>query len=107
MNAYRRLHHYARADYDAVWRQVFGMLARHARVPKLERIVVTVEQTCRRPPLPDPGATYPTVKAAIDGLVDARVISDDTGAQIAAVVFVAPERGEVDRLRLLIDEVSS
>lgn len=104
MNQYRRLHHFARAEYDASWRSTFGWLARQARIPRLDAVVVTVAQTCRRKPLPDVGANYPTAKAAIDGLVDARVIPDDDPAHLHAITFVAPELGDVDRFLLIVEE---
>lgn len=104
MNAYRRLHFRERAIYDAAWRSTFGWLARAAKVPPLAAVTVTVAQTCRRPPLPDVGASFPTAKAAIDGLVDAGVLTDDDPAHLRALTFLAPERGPVDRLVLIVHE---
>lgn len=104
MNAYRRLHFHQRAAYDAEWRSTFAWLARQARIPHLQAVTITIAQTCRRPPLPDVGAAFPTAKAAIDGLVDARVVPDDTPAYVRALIFVAPERGDADRLLVLIEE---
>lgn len=105
MNAYRRLHPHARARYDRGWRHAFGWLARAAKVPPLTRVVITVAQTCRRPPLPDVGASFPTAKAAIDGLVDVGVLPDDSPAHLKALTFVAPERGEEDRFLLIVEEL--
>lgn len=104
MNAYRRLHHYDRAAVDLEWRQTFAWLARAARVPRLDAALVTVAQTCRRPPLPDVGACFPIAKAAIDGLVDARVIPDDDPAHLLALTFVAPTRSDLDRFLLIVQE---
>lgn len=104
MNAYRRLHFRQRAAYDLEWRQAFGWMARQARIPRLDAVLVTVAQECRRPPLPDVGASFPTAKAAIDGLVDARVIPDDDPAHLHALTFVAPTRGELDRFLLIVHE---
>lgn len=107
MNAYRRLHHHARAEYDEDWRAAFHVYARQAKVPRgLEAIEVEVHQACAKPPLPDPGASYPTVKAALDGIVDAGVIRDDTGEFVRLLAFFPPVRGPVDRLLLVLREAS-
>ena len=42
--------------------------------------------------LPDPGNAYPSVKAAIDGAVDAGLIAGDTGEYLARVILEAPVR---------------
>lgn len=104
MNAYRTLHFQKRAAYDREWRHTFGWLARQARIPRLPAVVVTVGQECRRPPLPDIGATYPTAKAAIDGLVDAGVLVDDSPQFVRAITFVAPTRGTRDLFVLIVEE---
>lgn len=104
MNAYRRLHFRERALYDRSLRTTFAWLARQARVPALASVTVTVGQQCRRPPLPDVGASFPSAKAAIDGLVDAGVMPDDDPAHLHALTFLAPERGPVDRLTLTVCE---
>jgi crossover junction endodeoxyribonuclease RusA len=103
-NAYRRQHFQVRARYDREWRNSFGWRARQERVPALKAAIVTVYQVCRRPPLPDVGACFETAKAAIDGLVDAGVLPDDDPAHLVALNFVAPTRGETDRLILVIEE---
>jgi hypothetical protein len=106
MNEYRTLHFRVRADYDKEWRQAFWALAKRARVPAMPAgIIVSVVQTCRRgTPLPDPLAEAPTVKAAIDGIVDAGVIPDDTGEYVRSIAFVPAVHSDRDRLVLLIEE---
>lgn len=103
MNKYRVLHYRARAAYDRSWRSTFMLLANHARIPAQSAITVTVAQTCKHHSLPDIGANYPTAKAAIDGLVDAGVIPDDDPAHLVYLGFAAPERGDEDRLILIIE----
>jgi crossover junction endodeoxyribonuclease RusA len=103
-NAYRTLHFRQRADYDRVWRNAFGFLARRARVPHLDAAIVTVVQQCKHHSLPDVGACFQTAKAAIDGLVDARVLPDDDPAHLKFLGFVAPTRGPVDRFTLIVEE---
>ncbi len=104
MNEYRTLHWTKRAAYDREWRGIFTVLARAARVPRLDAVNITVVQTCAHHSLPDVGAAYPTAKAAIDGLVDARVLTDDTPEIVRFLGFMAPERSDKDRLVLVIDE---
>ena len=68
-------------------------------------IEITVHQTQAKGTLPDTMASAPTVKAAIDGLVDAGVIPDDTGKHLAAVTFLPPVKGDKDTLTLRIDVI--
>lgn len=107
MNAYRVLHHYERARVDRDWRTQAAWLARAARAPRLQRIIVTAAPFVKnRRSIPDVGACFPAVKAAIDGLVDAHVIPDDTPDHLAAITFVAPQLAPdgADRLVLFVEE---
>jgi hypothetical protein len=104
MNEYRKLHHHARADYDAHWRELFGWLARKEHVPPVPAVIITVHQTCRSASMPDPGSNFPTAKAAVDGLVDVGVIPDDSGRFVKFIGFTAPERGDENRFVLVVEE---
>ena len=53
----------------------------------------------------DVGACFPAVKAAIDGLVDAGVLPDDNPQFVRALTFYPAEIGDMDGLRLQIEEV--
>jgi hypothetical protein len=53
----------------------------------------------------DTGACAPEVKAAVDGLVDARVLPDDTGDHVLLIVYTPPVFVGTNGLRLLIEEV--
>lgn len=106
MNEYRRLHHHPRADYDREVRTYFGWVARAARIGRLQAVIVTAVPVVRAgTSLPDVAACYPAVKAAVDGLVDAKVIPDDTPRYVHALTFIAPEHGPQDLLLLLVEEV--
>lgn len=105
MNAYRSLHFHQKGKLDREWREAFAWRARAARIPKLDRVLVTAAPVvASRRSLPDVGACFPAVKAAIDGLVDAGVIPDDTPEHVGAITFVAPEvePGGVERLLLVV-----
>ena len=84
----------ARARSTAVWKSQFAAAAVKARIPRHDRVAVTVRCSMRRGRLQDTGNAYPSAKAAIDGLVAAGVIADDTGAHLASITFEAPTRGD-------------
>lgn len=60
------------------WRDTTALLARAAKLPKLDRvhIVATLHFTDLR--RRDPHNFYPTIKAAVDGLIDAGLLADDS-----------------------------
>jgi hypothetical protein len=83
LNANQRLNRFAQASLVKDIRKTACLLARKARVPRLERahvfyIVHPVSVARRR----DPGNWAPSAKAAIDGLVDARVLDDDNSTRL-------------------------
>ena len=87
-------------------RHAFATLARAEKVPHLERVVVTampVLATWRS--RPDTGACFPAVKAAVDGLVDAGVLVDDTPDRVLELRFTAPAIGKADALVIVVQEV--
>lgn len=88
VNAFRKLHWAKQAEYIAVWRNTFATLAR--RVPHLDRVAVIADQLVSDHKLPDVGAAALTLKAAIDGLRDARVINEDTPDIVALTAINAP-----------------
>lgn len=104
-----RLHHKPRAEKIAEWRRAFWGLARAAKVPPLGRIGVTVEPHYRRwnGKFPDPASCAPAAKAAVDGLVDAKVIPDDGPRYVAWVKFLPAVMGaKRDALHLTIEDLS-
>jgi hypothetical protein len=107
-NAERRWHHYKRAQVvrDARARWAWHALA--ARIPRLEQITVDAQPLAKdRRWRPDVAACYPAVKAAIDGLVDARVIEDDDDRHVVALRFLPVVIGEGDGLRITVTDVSN
>jgi len=86
-------------------RERWAWLALAEHIPPLMR--VSIEATPLRTnarSMPDVAACYPTVKAAIDGLVDAGVIPDDTPFHLDRITFRAPEIAKREGLRLRICE---
>lgn len=99
-NQARRWHWSKVHAKTAEWRQAFGVLARAAKVPRLDRVRITAVVHLAGRPL-DTDAIAPTVKAAIDGLVDAKVIPDDTPAHVLGVAYAPPVMGQ-DRDALIL-----
>ncbi len=54
----------------------------------------------------DVGACFPAAKAAIDGLVGAGVIPDDTPDHVITLTFRAPVVGQGDGLELVVSEAT-
>lgn len=104
MNVHRTLHFRARAEDDKSWREVFAWLAKVEKVPQLQRIEVVAMPLHANNRRQDVAACAPAVKAAVDGLVDARVIPDDTDAHLASVTFLPAVVGDDDGLVLQIRE---
>ena len=106
-NAERRWHYHKRAQMvrDARARWAWHALA--ARVPRLDRIRVEAQPMSKdRRWRPDVAACYPSVKAAIDGLVDARVIPDDDDRHVLNLTFLPVDIGEANGLRITIVDLS-
>jgi hypothetical protein len=78
INANDRMHPAKRSPYIKVIRNAAWAMARHHKIPPLERAhifyVVHPDTKGRRR---DPGNWSPSAKAAVDGLVDAGVLPDD------------------------------
>ncbi len=107
-NTERRWHHYQRADAVRRWRAAFALLAREAHMPPLETVEVTATPyLANRRGLQDVAGCHPSAKAAIDGLVDAGVLVNDTPEHLRSITFVAPVIGQGDALELVVSEVPS
>lgn len=111
VNKSRTMHYRARAADDKWWREMaFANLAGSGLGPRRQPVPTPVIVTAtpllveRNRWLQDPGACYPSVKAALDGVVDAKVIPGDTGEFVAEIRMRPPRFGEVDGLELLIEE---
>lgn len=104
-NKTRNLHYHTLAKLTKDTRLRFQMLALAAGLPNVATIRVEVTPTSKdRRWRPDVGACYPTVKAAIDGLIDAGVIDDDDDKHLTSLKFYPRQVTGVDSLRLTIIE---
>lgn len=106
LNAERRGNRHQRADVVRTWRHAFWALAIQSKVGRLERITITVDVYLKGRRAIDIDACTPALKAAIDGLVDARVIPDDGHGHIESITIHEPVLGcERDEFTLTIEEV--
>lgn len=101
LNSERREHWSLRAAATKVWRDAGWVEARILQIPPLDVIglAIHVDQSGR---LQDTVNCYPSVKAVVDGLVDAKVIADDTPEHVRFMVFEAPVRCKPGRDKLTI-----
>lgn len=108
VNAVAGMHRQAWAKHTAQTRSDWGWLAREARVQACEVVELTVTplHKDRRSPQ-DVAACAPEAKAAIDGLVDAGLIPDDSPAHLLRVVFLPPVICGEDGMAIDIQEVAS
>lgn len=101
----KRMHHMATARLTAEWRQAFKILALQAKVPHFTAVRIKVIPAAANGRWrQDVGACFPAAKAAIDGLVDAGVLDDDTPDQVVELTFVPVRRRGVDALVIEIRE---
>jgi len=100
-NAERKGNRWDRAAHVKEWREAFAWIAKKERVPKMQWISVVAQPAQKRGRLQDTAACNPSVKAAIDGLVDAGIIPDDSGEFVRDITFLPCQRGD-DALTLII-----
>lgn len=88
----------------AEWRQAFYWLAKEAKVPHLECATFEVRPLQAKGILADPvTGCLPAFKAAVDGIIDCGVLTDDSSKYIRSVLFMATEKGP-DSLTIVIRE---
>lgn len=100
-NAERAGNRWKRAEHTKEWRQAFCWLAKKEHMPAMKWMNVTVQPFQARGRLQDTAACNPSVKAAIDGLVDAGIVPDDTGDYVRQITFLPCVRGD-DQLTIII-----
>ena len=105
LNSERRSHWSKRASLTKATRERFFWLAKEANIPKLDVVKIDVVPLVEsRRQVADVAAHYPSAKAAIDGLVDAKVIPDDNGEHIKRITFWSPIQAEKEALRVVIQD---
>jgi hypothetical protein len=75
---------------DQVRRDMFYTLKKAGFAP-FRRVILTMTPHGKSALRHDPGNLYPTVKAAVDALVDARLLPNDTAQYVEAVTMNKPQ----------------
>ena len=102
LNRERNLHRMQRAQFVRHWREQFGWLGREAKLRPSAWLHVSAIPFQKRGPLQDVSSCHPSVKAAIDGLVDIGIIPDDTTEFVPVITYLPPQRGD-DALTLVVE----
>ena len=105
LNNERTWHYHERARLVKEWRQAFWALAKQVKVPHCDEIGVEAFPSFAKGRLCDCEGTLPAVKAAVDGLVDARVVDDDGPAFVKWITLHAATR-TTDALRLVVHRLA-
>lgn len=82
--------HYQRSQITKWWREAFADAVDEAGIPALDSVRIEVTPILPDNKIQDTGACYPTAKAAIDGLVDAGVLEDDSPQYVTTITFHSP-----------------
>jgi len=100
-NSERSSNRWVRAEKVKKWRTAFKLLAEAQEIPTLENVHITAQPYQKGGVLQDVASCNPAVKAAIDGLVDAKVMIDDSPKYLHSVTFLQPQKGK-NALKLII-----
>ena len=95
-NRERTLNRYERAKIVKEWRTAAWVWAIHHHVPAFEWATIEVEIHQARGVLADIGSHWPTVKAVVDGLVDAKVLPNDTPKHLRGYAQHPPQRAKAN-----------
>lgn len=107
-----RLHFQEKAKVVREWRTGGLVFSRKAHIPPLSRVAVACWGRYPTRNMPDVDAVAPTLKAVLDGVVDAGVLPDDRPPFVQSVTYYEPvyEKGcraaLVVLLTVLTDDVS-
>ncbi|WP_435110120.1 hypothetical protein [Nocardiopsis synnemataformans] len=107
LNSNQRLHWATKARKTKAIRDTAAWATRALRQAPMAAVEITAivhPKTNRRF---DPHNLQPTVKAAIDGIVDAQLIADDDSSRLVSVAFRAGEKDPAGtRIDLIVKEVA-
>lgn len=88
LNANERLHWRKKNDRTQAIADAAIVMARKAKIPTLDKVTITVVYHPNAKRRLDPHNWYPTVKAAIDGIVRAGVLPDDDHTHLLGVDII-------------------
>jgi len=107
LNQERNQHFRKRVEDTKWWREGFAWAAIEAGMPKLTAAEIVVQPVLENRRWQDTAACFPSAKAAIDGLIDARVLEDDTPDIVPSITFKRPilgARGVIQKKIIALDE---
>ena len=107
LNANDRMHYRPRAALTATIVDAAIVMARQAKIPKLDRVTITAVLHPVDARRRDPHNWYPSIKAAIDGIVRAGVLSDDDSEHLLGVEVVLGAPVPRGQLALLITPIAA
>ena len=107
-NSFSKTSHWALTHETKTWREAAEAAAKAHRLPALTPpVAIYIHHFSSAPRRKlDPGCVYWAQKAAVDGLVDAGVLSDDSDQFVAMVAFLPVVRGPKDALGLELVEAA-
>ena len=83
-------HRQVLAREKKLWREAGCWIARQQRIPHLGSVQVAAWGVYPTRTMPDVGGIAPTVKAVLDGIVDAGVLKDDSPPFVQSETFYPP-----------------
>lgn len=105
LNAERSMHWAEHGRRTKEFKGLTSTIARNAKIPKLTRVAIyawPVGKSMRQ----DVASCFPSVKAAIDGLVLAKVLTNDTPRIVTRLTLLPPRTGRYSALVMRIVDVS-
>lgn len=97
-----RAHWSKRAECAQVWRTASRLLAKQARIPRMDRISVSLDHWPKTKRRQDTDRISLVAKWCVDGIVDAGVVDDDDSTHVPEVVLrMHPPRADKQRTWLL------
>lgn len=107
LNQERNQHFRKRVEDTKWWREGFAWAAIEAGLPQLVAAEIVVQPILNTRNWQDTAACFPSAKAAIDGLIDARVLEDDTPDIVPTITFKRPVLGRQPGLKLTVIPLES
>ncbi|MDT0302952.1 hypothetical protein [Streptomonospora wellingtoniae] len=106
LNSNQRMHWSVWRRRTRLIRETAAWVTTSLREAPMERAQITAVIHPKTNARFDPHNLQPTVKAAIDGIVDARLLADDDSKRVVSVAFVAGEKDPAGpRIDLIVTEV--
>lgn len=107
LNSERAGHWRQHRESTREWREAWWAIGLQSGL-RLHRVTVTATPILRGRRSQDCGAVAPAVKAALDGLVDARVLPGDSPAHVTRLTFEPPVLGAAgDALCIVLEDLET